>query len=61
MEYTREEIQKFIEDNGVTFEWDGDMRCATGRGFYNLQESNAGFGRTDEEAVIDLMNRDLIK
>lgn len=34
---------------------DGNMRCATFESFINLQESPAGFGATDEEAIMALL------
>lgn len=33
---------------------DGDHWCATGDGFINLQESIAGFGKTPDQAVVQL-------
>ena len=38
----------------VIYSQDGDMRCATRPDFDNLQESPAGFGATDEEALAAL-------
>jgi hypothetical protein len=38
----------------VIYSQDGDKRCATRPGFVDLQESPAGFGETDAEALADL-------
>jgi hypothetical protein len=38
----------------IRFARDGDMWCAFMPGFVNLQESHAGFGRTQDEAEADL-------
>ena len=37
---------------------DGDMICATFLNFKNLQESTAGFGKTENEAIIDLLEKE---
>jgi hypothetical protein len=39
----------------IDIKQDGDMRCATFENFTNLQECPAGFGKTDAEAVINLL------
>jgi len=39
----------------ITVQLDGNMWCATREGFTNLQESLSGFGRTEIEAVEDLI------
>lgn len=39
---------------GVTISLDGNMWCATGPGFVNVQESPAGFGDTKLEAMAEL-------
>jgi ribosomal protein L37E len=36
---------------------DGDMWCAVGDGFTNIQESPCGFGRTPNEAVKELRSK----
>lgn len=55
----------FVCNNGGIPDWwetvidvklDGDAWCATGHGFVNLQESDAGFGATPREAVEALRN-----
>lgn len=38
-------------DTGINVQLDGNAWCATGEGFINLQESNAGFGDTPQTAV----------
>ena len=38
----------------VTLQLDGNMWCATGPGFQNIQESPAGFGATKLEAIAEL-------
>lgn len=40
---------------------DGDAWCATEDGFVNLQESRAGFGKTPDEAVTELMQNTRIE
>ena len=35
----------------ITIQMDGNAWCATREGFINLQESNAGFGMTPQEAL----------
>lgn len=42
----------------VLYEKDGDMWCCHRRDFVNLQESLAGFGKTKEEALQDLLNKE---
>ena len=42
-----------IQDN-VLLSMDGDQWCATRKDFINLQESDAGFGDTMEDAIKDL-------
>lgn len=44
----------FTADVLVEFSQDGNQRQAVRPGFVNLQESNAGFGDTDELALADL-------
>lgn len=44
----------FTAEALVQFSQDGDQRCATRPDFVNLQESHAGFGDTDEEALANL-------
>jgi len=39
----------------VSYEMDGDAHCANLDDFENLQESPAGFGDTEEEALADLV------
>lgn len=41
--------------NSITFVKDGDKWCAMPPGFVNLQESEAGFGDTVEQAEISLL------
>lgn len=43
-------------DKGINVKPDGDMWCATGPGFVDLQESKAGFGKTPREAVANLLD-----
>ena len=38
----------------VNYSQDGSLRCATRPDFVNLQESVAGFGVTDGQALVDL-------
>lgn len=38
-------------NTGVNVKMDGDMWCAHGEDFTNLQESIAGFGKTPDDAV----------
>ncbi len=40
--------------NDVIFFPDGDVWCCVDEHFTNLQESPAGFGKTEEEALEDL-------
>jgi hypothetical protein len=56
-------VSRIVCNNGPRPEWwnteinvfkDGDAWCATGAGFINLQESDAGFGRTPQAAVQQL-------
>ena len=42
---------------GVTVSMDGNMWCATGPGFTNLQESPAGFGESHLLAIVDLCRK----
>jgi hypothetical protein len=42
------------KDDGVRVFQDGNCMCAVFPDFINLQESPAGFGNTEEEAVKDL-------
>ncbi len=44
-------------NTGVNVIKDGNAWCATGDGFINLQESDAGFGDTPNEAVADLLKQ----
>lgn len=44
------------ESGTMNFSMDGDMWCATRIGFTNLQESNAGFGKTKREAAQNLVD-----
>lgn len=44
--------------NEVIYSQDGNMRQAVRPGFVNLQESPAGFGATDEEALNDLIRHE---
>lgn len=43
--------------DGIRFIRDGDMWCAFMPGFMNLQESTAGFGKTQDAAEADLRTR----
>ncbi len=47
-------IDELADSFGITFEMDGNMWCAKEPDFVNLQESNAGFGSTKEEALREL-------
>ena len=42
-------------NTGVSVKKDGGSWCATKEGFVNLQESEAGFGDTPNDAVDDLL------
>jgi len=42
-------------NTGVNVRMDGNAWCATGPGFINLQESNAGFGDSPRAAVAALL------
>jgi hypothetical protein len=44
-------------NKGINVKPDGDLWCATGPVFINLQESSAGFGNTPREAVADYFTR----
>lgn len=44
-----------MSERAIQTEQDGNMRCAHYHNFVNLQESPAGFGPTDEEAVAALL------
>ena len=46
------------EQDAIRFIRDGNMWCAFMPGFENLQESNAGFGKTQAAAELDLRNRE---
>lgn len=43
----------------INIQLDGNMWCAFRDGFVNLQESNAGFGSSPQEAVEDLERTEL--
>jgi len=45
-----------IEKIVVEIELDGDMWCAHGEDFINLQESKAEFGKTPAEAATKFLN-----
>jgi hypothetical protein len=44
-----------IADHGVTFEMDGDMVCATFGDHVDMQETPAGFGHDNKEALRELL------
>lgn len=45
------------QDAKVIYKQDGDMICATLEDFVNLQESPAGFGKTEDEAKANLFQQ----
>jgi hypothetical protein len=49
-----DDAENYASRIGITLALDGNMWCATGPGFENLQESPAGFGETKLEAMADL-------
>lgn len=49
-----DDADQYARRIGVRLDRDGNMWCATGPGFINLQESNAGFGATKLRALADL-------
>lgn len=44
----------YVERRGLLVNRDGDMWCASGPGFKNIQESPCGFGKTKLEAMAEL-------
>jgi hypothetical protein len=51
---TDADAEHYAKKIGLTITRDGDAWCATGPGFVNLQESDAGFGGTKLEAMASL-------
>jgi hypothetical protein len=45
-------------ENDFVYEVDGDQWCCHRQDFTNLQESLAGFGNTQEEALADLLKQE---
>ena len=45
---------EFAIKAGITIDMDGNMYCATDWTFKNLAVSPAGFGETEEEALLEL-------
>jgi|GEM_PF-1143354 len=48
------DAEAFANRMGITLAMDGDQVCASGPGFIDLAESDAGFGETKLEAMADL-------
>lgn len=44
----------YAEHRGLLIDRDGNMWCASGPGFENIQESSCGFGETKLEAMAEL-------
>ena len=55
MPITKEKMQELERDGTIRLFMYGDSWCATYWDFYNLQESSAGFGDTQLEAVNALL------
>lgn len=49
-----DDAERYAKRLGISICRDGNMWCATGPGFTNLQESPAGFGETKLEAMAEL-------
>lgn len=49
-----EDADEYAKRAGIVIERDGNMWCAVGPGFVNLQESHAGFGETKLAAMASL-------
>lgn len=49
-----DDAEHYAKRVGIRIDRDGNMWCATGPGFTNLQESPAGLGETKLEAMAEL-------
>jgi hypothetical protein len=55
MTFTDDDLKRLKENDTVRTFMDGDSWCATYWDFYNLQDSPAGFGDTELEALNNLI------